>query len=447
MHESFDDRPTRIRWLILFFLGITSAGAYLTRYANSVSSTLIERDLAIEHETMGWVFAAFMVGYLVGQIPGASLGRRMGTRGSLTLVIAAWSCSIAWSAGSESLVPLIASQFAFGLAQAGLVPITSIAIRDWFPASRRGLPSSVVTGAMSAGGVAAMWLTGKLLAWRHDDWQAVFWLYGFLGFGWAVAFWSLYRTNPDRHPWVNAQEVRLIAEDDAAPAEAVPVPASDSTSSRFDVALRMASSLSVWALGCHWFFRSFGYQFFARWFPAFLQERYGMPVDESGFYSSWPMFGVAIGSFAGGYLVDVSFQRTRSRRVSRNAVSFVTLALCATCVGLADLCARGSMFATLMAAGAFFSGISMPAGWAANLDIGGKDSPLLFAVMNMAETAAGIVAPAVVGSMMTAVAGSSGRYGQIVWLHVAMYALAAAAWLLIDPNRSVDRRASAVEMS
>jgi len=438
MNEPSELRPTNVRMLALGLLAVTSASAYLARYCISVSSTVIEHDLGFQHKQMSWVFAAFMVGYLIGQIPGGGLGNRIGTRASLALIIAAWSACTAWSAYSRSLAPLVASQFAVGLAQAGLVPITSIAVKDWFPASRRGFPSAIVTSAMSAGGVVAMWLTGKLVTAWHDDWSRIFLFYSSLGIGWSMVFFLLFRTRPAEHPWINTAEVELIAADETPPptqpidAGQQPAPAGRGA------LLRMATSLSVWALGWQWFFRSAGYQFFARWFPAFLQERYGMTVDQSGSYSSWPLLGVAVGAFAGGFLVDSSLKRTGSRWVSRNLTSLVTLVLCAACLVCSEFFRSGEGFAALMALGAVFAGISMPAGWAANIDIGGKETPLLFAVMNMAATAAGIVAPTCVGYLMTHIGNSGGDYGLVVYLHVAIYLATAACWLFVNPNRSLD---------
>jgi uncharacterized membrane protein len=91
-----------------------------------------------------------------------------------------------------------------------------------------------------------------------------------------------------------------------------------------------------------------------------------------------------------------------------------------------------------MAIGAFFGGMSMPTGWAANIDIGGKRTPLLFALMNMSSTAAGVVAPPLVGYLMQHVQHLPGGYGTIVYLHVGIYVVSAACWFLVNPKRSYD---------
>jgi MFS family permease len=452
MHDPADLRPTHVRFLALALLGVTSASAYLARYSLSVASTAVEHDLGITHREMSWVFSAFMVGYCIGQIPGGGLGKRIGTRAGLAIVIAGWSIFTAWSAFSTSLIPLIASQFVVGLAQAGMVPISSIAVKDWFVSSRRGFPSSVIAAAMSAGGVAAMWYTGELLHAWQNAWPKVLLYYAELGLGWSIVFYLLFRSKPVQHPWINAAEIRLIAAEEAAPGNAERTvelgqgpPRLDETPFRTDpvsnsVAWQMATSLSVWALGFQWFFRSAGYQFFARWFPAFLQERYAMTVDESGFGASLPLLGVAVGSLLGGVIVDHTFRKTLSKKISRNVVSVISLLLCATCVAGSELCRSGQSFVALMAVGAIFSGVSMPTGWAATIDVSGGQTPLLFAVMNMAATAAGIVAPPCVGYLMAHLQKTGGQYGTVVLLHAAIYGAAAACWLLVNPDRPFDRQ-------
>jgi sugar phosphate permease len=336
-------------------------------------------------------------------------------------------------------VLLAVSQFAVGWAQAGLVPITSLAVKNWFPASRRGVPSAVIASAMSAGGIGAMAITGALLV-RIGDWQRVFLIYAGLGLAWSLVFYWLYRSKPAEHPWVNAAEAALIDEEEPPPPqpEEIGADAPVLAPRRSDVARRMIGSASLWALAAQWFCRSAGYQFFARWFPAFLQDRFGMAVDQAGYYSSWPLFGVVVGSLAGGYLVDVTFRRTASRWKSRNLISMVSLLLCAACLAASGASETGARFVALMAAGAFFSGISMPTGWAANIDIAGRETALLFAVTNMAATAAGIVSPPIVGALMTRIAESGGDYGTVIYLHAAVHVAAAALWLSIDTNRTID---------
>jgi ACS family glucarate transporter-like MFS transporter/ACS family D-galactonate transporter-like MFS transporter len=381
---------------------------------------------------MSWIFAAFMIGYFLGQLPTGWLGDRVGSRTALAVLIAAWSAFTAWSAVSQALAPLIISQFAAGLTQAGLVPISSIAIKDWFPASRRGFPSAVISAAMSAGGVIAMWLTGRLIKTWDNNWQRVFLIYAVAGIAWALLFFLFFRSRPEVPPESEFGGGAALDDQDAGSAK------QEAMDSPLETLLKMAGSLSVWALGVQWFFKSAGYQFFARWFPAFLQERYAMPVDQSGFYSSWPLVGVAVGSIAGGVIVDVSFQRTGSKWISRNGTSIVSLLLCAGCLAAAEACRSGQTFVAWMAVGAIFSGMSMPTGWAANIDIAGRSTGLLFAVMNMSATAAGIVAPTCVGYLMTHIPKSGAPYGTIVFLHVGIYVAAAAAWFVVNPNRSLD---------
>ena len=444
MSNSTGLQPTKIRYLALLLLGVTATGAYLARYCISVTSKVFEGELGFTHTETGWVFAAFMVGYFFGQIPGGALGMRIGTRRAMALIIAAWSLFTVWSAFCHSLVPLIASQIAVGLAQAGLVPISSIAVKDWFPAKSRGFPSAVVASGMSVGGMVAMWLTGSLMKTWDNDWRRILICYSALGIVWSIVFYFLFRTKPAEHPWINAHEVDLISENETPAVDADTTPPSaqsksdDRAESGVTAVLRMAASVSIWALAVQWFLRSAGYQFFARWLPAFLQERYTMSIDKSGFDSSWPLLGYALGSLAAGPVVDGVYRKTGDKWISRNALSIVSLLLCAASLAVSEFCESGEAFAGWMAIGAFFGGMSMPTGWAANIDIGGKQTPLLFALMNMSSTAAGIVAPPVVGYLMQHVRQLPGGYGTIVYLHVAIYVASAACWFLVNPKRSYD---------
>ena len=97
---------------------------------------------------------------------------------------------------------------AFGASQAGLVPITTLVINNWFPEKRRGFSSAVVEMSMSIGGMVSLGLTASLLEYYH--WKEVFSMYSWVGIIWAIVFFLYFRNKPKEHRWVNRAENRLI---------------------------------------------------------------------------------------------------------------------------------------------------------------------------------------------------------------------------------------------
>jgi len=155
--------PTVVRYGVLALLAFTSASAYLTRHCIAVANTTIQEELDFTTEQMGTILGVFMLGYSIFQIPVGWLGSRWGTRSVLSCLSLLWSLVTLWTAAVTSYIPMVVSRGIFGGTQAGLVPTTALAIRDWFPAERRGFSSAVIDTSMSVGGIVTMGLTAWLM--------------------------------------------------------------------------------------------------------------------------------------------------------------------------------------------------------------------------------------------------------------------------------------------
>src|SRR6516165_7910450 len=76
---------------ILGFLFVLSIITYLDRVNISIVSPAIEREFSFDHVHLGTIFSAFVVGYMLFQIPSGWLGDRIGHKRSLTIILLWWS--------------------------------------------------------------------------------------------------------------------------------------------------------------------------------------------------------------------------------------------------------------------------------------------------------------------------------------------------------------------
>src|SRR5215471_19800125 len=83
--------PTRVRFTVLAFICTLSVLTYLDRICISRVQEDIQRDLLISDFQMGLVFSAFIVGYLLFEVPGGWMGDRWGSRRVLTRIVLWWS--------------------------------------------------------------------------------------------------------------------------------------------------------------------------------------------------------------------------------------------------------------------------------------------------------------------------------------------------------------------
>ncbi|HZT28871.1 MAG TPA: MFS transporter [Bryobacteraceae bacterium] len=425
--------PTRVRYLVVLLLGLAAFCAYLTRVCISTAATTIQSELGLSNERMGSVFAAFSLGYFLFQAPGGWLGNRFGCRAALPALSVAWSLCTLWSGAAHSVGSLWSARLGFGLAQAGLVPCCSKVLADWIPESGRGTASALVASSMSVGAVLASGLTAWLLP--AAGWRPVFALYSLAGVVWAILFFAVFRDRPEEHPWVNASEAGLIEAgrpphevraDGAAPAD---------RRTGLAVARAMLRSPSLWAICSQSLFRSFGYAFFITWFPAYLQYAHALRVTEAGMLTMIPLAGVVAGSLAGGVIVDRIMRRTGSKRLSRSGTATAAMVLCGAAT-LAAAWARSPLGAVLVISfGSFFMGVSGPCAWAGTMDISGRYTAIVFALMNMAGVVGDMTSPVAVGYLFSYVQQSAGDWNWILFLFAGIYGAAALSWAVLDPSR------------
>jgi MFS family permease len=458
-------------WLhvgVLAMLSLAAVGAYLTRHCIAVANTRIQAELSLSPEQMGWILGAFSLGYFVFQVPGGWLGNRVGTRVAYPLISIIWSLMTFASSFAGTWLTLGATRAAFGAAQAGFVPLSAQVIRDWFRENQRGFCSAVMSASMSLGGVIAMGLTAWLLTMLH--WREVFRLYSLVGIVWAVAFYLFFRDRPEQHPWTGRELQRRSAamESSERPSMGRTLAETqehvDSAAGRKEtvygmeqhdegvvdedllsgraLAWRIATNRTLWGINLQSYFRSAGYALLVTWLPAFLEYRFDVSEDQSGFYTMYPLACVIVGSLLGGLTVDRVLTMTGSKWLSRVGLAIVGLGACAALTFASSWATTPGGFVALIAAGAWMSGFANPPAWAATMDVSGRHTAVILGVMNMASTAGGFMLPVVLGYMIGDIQETEGDWNQVIYFVAIIYLAGALSWLLVDPTDTPSAQAS-----
>ena len=463
-------KPGLMRYVVLVLVAFASSSAYLTRHALAAATNRIQADLSLDSEEMGWVFSAFAMGYFISQVPAGWLANRFGSRMVFPAISVLWSLTSVWTSFAGGLWGMVSSRFCFGNFQAGLVPISARVLRDWLPASRRGVGSALVGAAMSLGGVVTMRETGRMLE-AGWDWRTILQMYSLVGIAWAAGFYLIFRTRPEEHPAVNDAELRLIRGEEQAtsPGELPdtaecagtlsadgeplletpsPVEADDLTTTTSPAAdagqlsgdssgvtWAMLGSLAMWGICLQSFFRAAAYQLLVTFYPKFLSDGYGVSEAEAANASGYALLAVVIGSLCGGAMVDVVLQVTGNRWFSRTGTGIIALAGCGVLTGVAAMSSSSGMVILLVSLGALFAGLGNPPAWAATMDVAGKYTAEVMGVMNMAGTAGGVVFPVILGYVISDIEQSGGSWAIVLWITAVTYLLGAASWFIVNPGR------------
>ena len=425
-------KPTRARFVVLAFACVGAALAYLTRNAIAVAESTVRGDLGFTKEQSGWLMGAFFITYSLGQIPAAQVGRRLGSRQSLSLFAVLSSLGAVGSAFATGLGSAVLARGVQGIGQAGLVPLSTVIVSRWFPLTGRAFATGALASFMSAGGALCAWLTGLLLEALSPrvatgwNWRWTFLIFSVPGFIWAAWFWRWFRDEPKTHSSVNALELDLITGNVNAPDE-LAVAGVTASVQEATPWLSLISSPALWWLCTQQAFRSAGYVFFSSWFATYLQETRGVSISKSGFLSMLPLLALVAGSLAGGAVSDWLLRRTGSRNLARRWLSIIAMIASAGLIFWARTVQEALPAVLLISIGSFFAGTASPCAYALTIDMGGRHIGAINATMNMIGNFGALLFPLAAPWMLA----RFGNWDAVIGLFAGIYICAAACWMLL----------------
>ena len=451
--------PSRTRyWVIVLAIAIAVV-QYVDRVAISQAKGDIAKEMKFDDGQMGWIFAAFALAYALFEIPTGWLGDKIGARKVLVRVVLWWSFFTAATGWAWSYASMLVTRFLFGAGEAGCFPNLTKAFSTWLPMNERTRAQALMWMGARWGGAFTPLLVVIVLA--YVNWRTAFMLFSLLGVAWAVIFWRWFRDNPRDHQSVNAAELELLKEN------------AHNVEGHGHVPWReLVTRPSMWLLWGQYFCLSYGWYFFVTWLPDYLNTS-GRPILSNQFLNGLanqmtgtvrpeliqpilkavlagvPLFFGGFGSLAAGVISTRLIARGVSVVLVRRAFGFGGLAgasgLLMTSFYLKD------PLTAMMAMGfaSFCNDLTMPGGWAACMDIGGKCAGTVSGSMNMMGNFGGMAGPAVTGAVLAATttmtsAGVAVKNWEVVFaISAAIYFLGAICWLFIDPVTPLEAKKTA----
>jgi sugar phosphate permease len=416
------DRPTRVRWLIFALACAVSWLLYLHRYSwGLIKPAFLAENPDISTFEVGWLDAAFMAAYALGQVPGGLAGDIFGPRGVLAAMILLWSGTVAAVAWTGGFWRLIGVRAAFGLAQAGAYPIISKMTRTWFPITVRTSVQGMVAAMGRVGAATASLIIGTLLLGVAGlSWQVALLVLTIPGVVLAVAFWLLARNSPRDHPWANAAEHELVDGGSTPTPPGQPV----------KLHLGGRSLLNLGMLLLYAFASTFQDQLYVFWIPLFLVQGRGLDAGQMGLFTPLPLIGGAVGGILGGFLNDLLIRTWGNRKWARRLVGFTGKLIAAGLVLVSLQMSDGRLAMVVLLAARFFGDWSLPTQWGAITDMGGRAAATVFGLVNMVGAVGGFIAGPVLGYLQYHYGWDGLFYGV-----ATMCLVAALTWLFIDCTR------------
>jgi MFS family permease len=293
-------------WVCVFLFTLTTIN-YADRVALSVAATPIRTEFGLSQVEMGYLLSSFLWMYVLCLIPVGLLVDRVGGKLVNALGIGLWSAATVLTGFATSFLFIIATRVVMGMGESTSWPASNRIIREWFPASERGLANAIFGAGAAAGPAIGAIVISYLVA--AFGWRTGFIVAGSVGFIWLLA-WLLFFAPPEHVRWLGSAERQMILrERDNQP----DTPAAAGSTLRYLLRQR-----SVWGLFFTQGSEVYGGYMLLTWLPSYLQQAKGLSVMNAGMLTAVPfalasIFGILLGRISDRILTPDAVQAGRRR--------------------------------------------------------------------------------------------------------------------------------------
>lgn len=421
------EKTSQIRWVLIFWLFVLSAVAFLDRVNISIAGPQLESDYHFSKIQLGWIFSAFLAGYALFQAPGGRLADKLGPRRVLLLGVLWWGVFTALTASvpahlSRAIFAFIAVRFVLGAGEAVIYPASNQFVSRWIPTGERGVANGLIFSGVGVGS----FFTPPLITYlklRHG-WRVSFLICAVLGLVVGVIWFLIARNTPEEHPLVSANELARIK---------AGLPHASSTEKPKLVSWgRMLQSKEVLAVTLSYFTYGYVAWIFFSWFYIYLAEVRGLNPKASALYTTLPFVAMALCSLVGGSVNDLLTKKW-GPRVGRGSIAMFALAIAAVFLIVGSRAENTRVAVLVLAGGAGALYLSQSSFWSVSADIGGASSGSVSGFMNMGNQIGGMIT-----TSLTPWIASRLGWKAPFFVAAALCLGGAASWLLVDPRNRLD---------
>jgi MFS family permease len=279
-------------WVCVFLFTLTMIN-YADRVALSVAAPPIRTEFGLSQVQMGYLLSSFLWIYVLCLIPVGLLVDRFGGKIVNAMGILLWSAATVLTGFAPGYVFMIFTRVTMGMGESTSFPASNRIIREWFPASERGLANAIFgAGSMAGPAVGAIGISWLVSAY---GWRTGFFVAGSVGFVWLLA-WLLLFDRPERVRWLGADErQKILRERDGGHQGAL------AAGSKLVHLLRQRS---VWGLFLTQGTEVYGSYMLITWLPSYLAQEKGLSLMNAGLLTAVPFALASVFAIGLGWLSD-----------------------------------------------------------------------------------------------------------------------------------------------
>jgi ACS family glucarate transporter-like MFS transporter len=309
-------------WIAVFLFTLAMIN-YMDRIALSIAAKPIAAEFKLSAVGMGYLFSSFIWSYALFLIPMGILIDRFGAKRMAGVGIFIWSAATALTGAAGNFTSLLLARLVMGGGESVSNPVGAKVIRQWIPASERGMVTSMFNSGSYAGPAICSVFLGALVA--GYGWRFSFVVAGGIGFLWLAA-WLLFFNSPDKAKWLSAGErEKIMRERDSKPAARITSETADAGQTASGL-LSLLRSPTLWGLALTQGCNVYTQYLFLTWLPSYLQASRHMSISKTGVFAAVPYAAAVILCIVVGRISDHYLKKSgvgTGRR--RNAVALAML--------------------------------------------------------------------------------------------------------------------------
>ena len=416
-------RPTAYAWFITAMLVLLMLINWGDKSVLGLAAVPISEEFGLSHTQYGFISSSFFFLFSISSAVVGMLALRVKTRWILLVIAIAWSVCQLPIVIPMGVTGLLVSRIALGVTEGPTSSLTVHTAHDWFPPSRRGVPTALTQLGGGLGlAVAAPTLTFLIV---RFGWKSAFAALAIIGIVWAVV-------------WL------FVAKD--GPYSAAATPAADAERETGGPAVWRVFTTRTWWGGFVLGFAAYwALSLISAWLPTYLEKDAGYAAGTVGTLLIVPPLVGVVAQLGATLLSDRLVRRGVASKYARGVLVGVIGLVSGICVVAFPHAGSPPVAMTLLAIGLGAPGMAFPLGQlvAAEITPVRKRTAVLGWTVGLV-TSAGLVAPAVTGAMVDAAATPHQGYVN-VWTLTGVLLIVAAvlAIFTIDPARDAARLGTA----
>ena len=173
--QELREKALKLRWVVLFFMGLAIFGSYYAYDAVSPIADFIIKGMDITRAQYGLLFSYYSLPNFIMVLLGGILLDKIGIRKAGSLFAALCVVGVLMTAGGSTFSMMLWGRFVYGLGSESLIITVSKVLSKWFKGKELALAFGLNLTVARLGTFAALNTSARIQAWS-GSWRMALWI-------------------------------------------------------------------------------------------------------------------------------------------------------------------------------------------------------------------------------------------------------------------------------